>query len=43
MYQSGKAAQIAKEMHKYKIEVMRLSETRWISTGKDFTVKVSFP
>jgi hypothetical protein len=24
MYQSGKAAQIAKEMHKYKIEVMRL-------------------
>jgi exonuclease III len=34
MYQSGKAAQIAKEMHKYKIEVMGLSETRWISTGK---------
>jgi hypothetical protein len=25
---------IAKEMHKYKIEVMGLSETRWISTGK---------
>ena len=34
MYQSSKAAQIAKEMHKYKIEVMGLSETRWISTGK---------
>jgi exonuclease III len=34
MYQSGKAAKIAKEMHKYKIEVMGLSETRWISTGK---------
>jgi len=34
MYQSGKASQIAKEMHKYKIEVMGLSETRWISTGK---------
>ena len=33
MYQSGKAAQIAKEMHN-KIEVMGLSETRWISTGK---------
>jgi hypothetical protein len=27
MYQSGKAAKIAKEMHKYKIEVMGLSET----------------
>ena len=34
MYQSDKPAQIAKEMHKYKIEVMGLSETRWISTGK---------
>ena len=34
MYQSGKAAQRATEMHKYKIEVMGLSETRWISTGK---------
>ena len=34
MYQRGKAAQIAKELHKYKIEVMRFSETRWISTGK---------
>ena len=28
MYQSGKAAQRAMEMHKYKIEVMGLSETR---------------
>ena len=34
MYQSGKATQIAKEMHKYNIEVMGLSETRWISTEK---------
>jgi hypothetical protein len=34
MYQSGKPAQIAKKIHKHKIEVMGLSETRWISTGK---------
>jgi pyrimidine deaminase RibD-like protein len=34
MYQSGKPAQIAKKIHKYEIEVMGLSETRWISTGK---------
>jgi hypothetical protein len=34
IYQSGKPAQIAKKIHKYKIEVMGLSETRWISTGK---------
>ena len=34
MYQSGKAAQIAKKLHTYKIEVMGLSETRWISTRK---------
>ena len=34
MYQIGKAAQTAKEMHKHKIEVMGLSETRWILTEK---------
>ena len=34
MYQSDKPAQIAKEMHKYKIEVMGLSATIWLSTGK---------
>jgi hypothetical protein len=34
MYQSGKSAQIAKKMNKNKIEVIWLSETRWISTGK---------
>lgn len=33
MYQNVKAAPIAKETHKYTIEVMGLSETRWISTG----------
>ncbi|XP_071138657.1 craniofacial development protein 2-like [Mytilus edulis] len=34
MYQSSKAAIIANEMKQYNIEILGLSETRWISTGK---------
>ena len=40
MYQSGKSTQIAKEMDRYNIEILSLSEVRWniigmatISTG----------
>jgi len=34
MYQSGKTAQIAAEMKKYKISLLGLSETRWIQSGQ---------
>ena len=34
MFQSGKAAHIAREMQNYKIKVLGLSQTRLISAGK---------
>ena len=33
LYQSGKCAQAAKEMDRYKIEILGLSEVRWNSSG----------
>jgi exonuclease III len=33
MYQSGKSAQIAKEMDRYNIEILGLSEVRWNTSG----------
>ena len=33
MYQSGKSAQIAKEMGRYNIEILGLSEVRWNTSG----------
>ncbi|CAG2251716.1 unnamed protein product [Mytilus edulis] len=33
LYQSGKCAQVAKEMDRYKIEILGLSEVRWNTSG----------
>ena len=34
MYSIGKSARLAKEMDKYKIDVMGISECRWMGQGK---------
>ena len=34
MYQAGKSHTIAKEMRRYNVELLGLSETRWIQSGK---------
>ena len=34
MFQTGKAAQIAAEKERYNIEILGLSETRWVKTGQ---------
>ena len=34
MYQTGKAAQIAKEMNNYKLSILGISETRWTKSGQ---------
>jgi hypothetical protein len=33
MYQTGKAAQISREMDRYDIEILGLSEVRWPTSG----------
>ena len=33
MYESGRAAQIAREMKRYNISILGLSETRWLQSG----------
>jgi hypothetical protein len=33
MYQTGKAAQISREMDRYNIEILGLSEVRWPTSG----------
>ena len=33
LYQSGKCAQVTKEMDRYKIEILGLSEVRWNTSG----------
>ena len=34
MYQAGKSAQVAAEMRNYGIELLGLSETRWLQAGE---------
>ncbi len=34
MYEAGKTAQVAAEMHSYKLAVLGLSETRWQQVGQ---------
>ena len=34
MYETGKTVQVAREMNRYKIRVLRLCETRWIQSGQ---------
>ena len=34
LYSTGKSAQLAREMDKYKIDVMGISECRWLGQGK---------
>ena len=34
MYETGKTIQVAREMKRYKIGVLWLSETRWIQSGQ---------
>ena len=34
MYQTGKASSIAEEMRNYSLEILGLSEVRWIQSGK---------
>ena len=34
LYSVGKSAQLAREMDKYKIDVMGISECRWMGQGK---------
>lgn len=34
MYQTGKASSIAEEMRNYNLEILGLSEVRWIQSGK---------
>ena len=34
MYETGKTAQVAREMKRYKIGVLGLSETRWLQSGQ---------
>ncbi len=34
MYEAGKTAQVAAEMHSYKLAVLGLSETRWLQAGQ---------
>ena len=34
MYETGKAAQVAREMRHYKIEVLGICETRWTQSGQ---------
>ena len=34
MYETGKAAQVPREMNKYRLEILGLSEVKWISSGQ---------
>jgi hypothetical protein len=34
MYETGKAAQVAREMEKYNISLLGLCETRWVQSGQ---------
>ena len=34
MYETGKAAQVARDMDKYRLEILGLSEVRWTSSGQ---------
>ena len=37
MFQSGKTAEIAAEMHRYKLSILGISETRWLQSGEKTT------
>ena len=34
LYEAGKAAQVAREMDRYKLDILGLSEVRWVTSGK---------
>ena len=34
MYETGKSVQVSREMKRYKIGVLGLSETRWLQSGQ---------
>ena len=34
MYETGEAAQVARDMDKYRLEILGLSEVRWTSSGQ---------
>ncbi|GFR98433.1 endonuclease-reverse transcriptase [Elysia marginata] len=34
MYEAGKTAQVAKEMHRYRLHILGISETHWNQSGQ---------
>ena len=34
MYETGKSAQLSREMQRYKVDILGISETHWIQSGQ---------